>query len=282
MFERLGTGWELAMRSWRVLKLDKELLFFPLLSGLACLVVLASFAIPLWNSEHVRMVIDEGDVTDNPLAYVVLFAFYFVNYFVIAFFNSGLVACAVIRFKGGDPTVSDGLRAASSRLPQIAGWAFVCATVGLILRVIESRSERAGQIVAAIMGTAWSIATYFVVPVLVVERVGPIQATKRSLSILRKTWGEAIGASFGIGFITMIGFLLALLPLVLGGMAISAGQVVLGGAGIALGVAMFILVGLASSALDAILLGALYLYAAEGHVSDQFDERLFRDAFTRR
>ena len=50
MFERVANGWELAKASWGVLKLDKELLLFPLMSGIAWLIVLASFALPLWNS----------------------------------------------------------------------------------------------------------------------------------------------------------------------------------------------------------------------------------------
>src|SRR5262249_35476691 len=149
--------------------------------------VLGSFAAPLWNSPYVQVVFDDGQIPNDPVAYVILFAFYAVNYFVIVFFNSALVACAIIRFKGGEPTVSDGLRAASNRLPQILAWALVSATVGIVLRTLESRSEKLGQIAAALVGAAWSIATYFVVPVLVVERVGPVEAVQRSFAVLRKT-----------------------------------------------------------------------------------------------
>jgi hypothetical protein len=282
MFDRLGRGWELARQSYGVLKLDKELLMFPLLSGFACLLVLASFALPLWNSDYLQVVMEEEAVPDDPVAYILLFLFYFVNYFVIVFFNSALVACAIIRFKGGDPTISDGLGAASARLPQIVGWALVAATVGVILKIIESRSEKVGQIVAALMGMAWSAVTYFVVPVIVVEKLGPVEAVKRSLSILRRTWGEALSANFGIGFIVFLMSLLAMVPVVLGIFALGAGLVPVGVAGIVIGVLLLILLGLVSSALNAIVLGALYLYAAEGKVPGAFDEALFREAFSAR
>lgn len=282
MFDRLGRGWELAMQSYEVLKLDKELLVFPLLSGLACLLVLASFAVPLWGTGYAEVVLDEEAVAQDPIAYVILFAFYFVNYFVIVFFNSALVACAIIRFKGDNPTLSDGLKAASARLPQIAGWALVAATVGVILKIIESRSERFGQIVAGLMGMAWSAATYFVVPVIVVEKVGPIEAAKRSLSILRKTWGEALGGNFGIGLLVFIAMLVAAVPMILGFIALGAGLIALGIAGIIVGICLMVMVALASSALNAILLGALYLYAAEGSVPRQFDGALFEQAFVSR
>jgi hypothetical protein len=280
MFASLHNGWEISKQSFRVVKLDKELLLFPLLSGVACLLVLASFAVPLWAAGQFQAVQNNpGQLQDSPLAWVVLFLFYFANYFVIVFFNSALIACAIIRFKGGDPTVGDGFRAAMARLPQIAGWALVSATVGLILRAIESRSERVGQFVAGLLGMAWSAATYFVVPVLVVERVGPVDAVKRSFAILKRTWGEALVANFGIGIIIFLAYLIAVVPAVLG---VIAGNVVAAILGIAVTLVLWIVIALVSSALHAIAVGAIYLYAAEGTVPGYFDEDLLRDAFTQR
>ncbi len=282
MFERLSTGWDLTRQSFRVLKLDKELLLFPAISGVACLLVLASFAVPLWNSGYVDVLLEDQEQIHDPIAYVVLFAFYFVNYFVIVFFNAALVACAVIRFKGGDPTLGDGLRAASARLPQIAGWALVSATVGIVLKLIESRSERAGQIVSGLLGMAWSVTTYFVVPVLVVERVGPVGAVKRSGSIMGKTWGEALAGQFGMGLVTFLLFRPAIAMLVLGAVALSANQAVLGVGLLVVGGVALLVVSLISSAVSAILLAALYLYAAEGRLPSNFDQDLLKHAFAKR
>ncbi|MGH7139257.1 MAG: DUF6159 family protein, partial [Pirellulales bacterium] len=279
MFRRLSNGWSLAQQSMRVLQLDKELLLFPAMSGLACLLVLASFALPLWQTGEVQVVLNERQAPQSPLVYVVLFAFYFVNYFVIVFFNVGLIACAMIRFRGGDPTVGDGLRAAMARLPQIAGWALVSATVGVLLRVIESRSEKIGQIVAGLMGMAWGAATYFVVPVLVVEKVGPVDAVKRSFAILRKTWGEALTANFSIGLLVFLAYMVAIVPLLLGGLIGGPTGLIVGGV---LTVLLCIVIGLASTALNTIVLAAAYLYAAEGVVPQQFDGELLRNAFTRK
>jgi hypothetical protein len=279
MFERISNGWELAKSSYRCLMLDKELLVFPLLSGLACLVVLASFALPLMNSDYVQTVEEDGQAPSDPLAYAILFLFYFCNYFVIVFFNAGLVACAIIRFNGGDPTVGDGFRAAAARLPQIFAWALVSATVGVILKVIESGRSRIGRIAAGLLGMAWGAGTYFVVPVLVVEKVGPVQAVKRSLSILRHTWGEALVSNFGIGLFVFLMILACLVPAVLGVLVGSTYAVI---TGIVITVLLVILVSLVSSALNGIVLGALYLYASEDRVPPQFDTTSFRGAFVQR
>ena len=98
MFDKLANGWELTKASFRVLWLDKELLVFPMLSGVACLLVIGSFALPLFFSGAFQIDNQVQCAVHNPLAYVVLFAYYFINYFVIVYFNSALVACAIIRF----------------------------------------------------------------------------------------------------------------------------------------------------------------------------------------
>jgi hypothetical protein len=286
MFERMSRGWELARQSWRVLMLDKELLVFPFLSGIACTLVLASFAIPLWTTGFADELMaeraadpGEGGVFHQVVGVVLLFAYYFVNYFVIVFFNSALIGCAIIRFKGGNPNLRDGFSTAMSLLPQIAGWAALAATVGVVLRVIESRSEKVGQIVAGLLGMAWSIVTYFVVPVIVVERVGPITAAKRSFNVLQKTWGESLTANFGIGFVVGLATFLGFIPVILGVVALGSDMVPLGVAGIVIGIGMILMVSLVSSALHTIIIGALYLYAAEGKVPGPFDEETFRHAF---
>lgn len=129
------------------------------------------------------------------------------------------------------------------------------------------------------MGMAWSAVTYFVVPVIVVERMGPIAATKKSFSILKKTWGESLTANFGIGFVVFAVSLLGIIPIMLGVAALGAGIVPVGIAGIGIGVVILLVVSLISSALHTIIIGALYLYAAEGKVPEQFDEDVFRHAF---
>lgn len=279
MFERMATGWELAKQSLRVLRLDKELLLFPILSGISCLLVMATFAVPTFYSGLLNDVTSEEMSTETQVILgVVTFAFYFVSYFVVIFFNSALVACAIIRLKGGDPTVADGFSAAMARLPQIAGWALVSASVGMILKIIESRSERVGEIVASLLGMAWSITTFFVIPVLVVEKTGPVDAVKRSVAIMKKTWGESLTANMGIGFISGLVSMLGALPII-GGAVLLGESAVLGGILIAVGILWILFVSLVSSALSTIVLAALYIFAAEERAPDHFDSGMIRSAF---
>lgn len=275
MFERISRGWRLGMMAFGVLRTDKKLLVFPLLSGICCLAVLASFAAPIVMSQRFRDLMDRQQGLDDGLWYAILFAFYFVNYFVIVFFNSALVTCALMRFSGEEPTIGAGFAAACNRLPQILCWALVSATVGVILKIIEDRSEKVGQFVVGLFGMAWGIMTYFVVPILVVEKLGPIDAVKRSCSVMKKAWGESLVASFGAGLLIFLMFLVALLPAILGGLINSTAFLV----GLGVTFVLMIVVSLISSAINTIIVTALYQYAANNRAPDAFDVDLLSGAF---
>lgn len=271
---RFRTGWTLATQSFRVLMKDKSLLVFPLLSGIASFLVLASFIGGVFAAGF-AMDAKHSEAMNDATAWALLFAYYFANYFVIVFFNSALVACAMVRFRGGTPTLAGGLRAARERIGQIVAWALFAATVGVALRIIAERVGFVGRIVIAILGAAWTVATYFVVPVLVVEKLGPYDALKRSTGIIRKTWGESLVSNVGIGLVTTLVTVLAIIAT--GALTIVAaaklGSIGVGITGAVLVLLIIVASALVSSALSSIVLSASYLYATEGKVP-----RVFADA----
>lgn len=280
--DRVKNGWSLAKASFEVLKLDPELMLFPAASGIALLVMLASFLIPIYAmGGDIDLLTDGKTTAGDILAYALMFIFYFYNYFVIFFFNSALISCAIVRFKGGKPTLREGICEAMASIHYILAWALVAATVGLILRAIESRGETVGRIIAAVLGSAWSILTYFVVPVVVVEQEAPSKAFKRSKKLIVKTWGETFASSFSIGVFNLLIFIVAVLPLIGGFALASYGSVVLGWCLITIGAIVMILGVLCTSALESILLAALYLYAEEGVVPEGYEKSSFTGAFVK-
>ena len=216
------------------------------------------------------------------LAYVVLFLFYLVSYTVTFFFNTALVGAALIRLDGGDPTLGDGFRIALSRLPQIVGYALIAATVGMVLRAITERAGIVGPIIAGIIGFAWNVATFLVVPVLAVEGIGPIAAIKRSGGLLRQTWGEQIIGNVGIGlFFGLISFVVIIIGI--------GATVLLFQASVALGfVALVVMllalgiVGLIGSAVSGIYVASLYRYATKGDGGTTFSAGDLSGAFRQR
>jgi hypothetical protein len=217
MFARLSYTWEIMRASLSVLKRDKILVLFPLFSSFACFLVIASFAMPLFFVNLAGWKSSSGHLTQEQqvIGWAYLFAFYFVNYFVITFFNVAVIASAVTRMAGGEPTFSGGMRSALQRVHLIAGWALVSATVGLVLKMIESYNRKVGRFIASLLGAAWTIVTFLVVPVLVVENKGPIDALKESVALLKKTWGSQIAGNFSFGLIFFLLFIPGVLAIFL-------------------------------------------------------------------
>jgi TM2 domain-containing membrane protein YozV len=264
---------------WQILKQDTGLLLFPFMSGVCCLLLLASFAVPLYTTGHWQPPGADASPAQHMTYYGVLFLFYLCNYFVVIFFNAAIIACATIRLSGGSPSVGDGFRAAAARLPVIAGWAVVSATVGLILRLIEDRSKWVGRIVAGLLGAAWTVVSFLVVPILVVENKSPFAALQESAGLVKKTWGEQVAGNFGFGTIF---FLLAIPAIALIVLGICSGNAALIIGCIGLAVVYLIVCGLVQSALQSIFQAAVFLYARDGQVPEGFEAELLGNAMARK
>lgn len=280
MFEKFGRSWNLVKASADVLGKDKELLVFPLISTVALTIVVLCFAFPVFGLASFDMLSRGPDGDPSPLVYVVAFLFYFVQYSVIFYFNTALVGAAMIRMKGGDPTVADGMRIASSRIGVILGYAFIAATVGMILRVIQERVGFIGKIIVGLLGAGWSIATYLVVPVLADRDVGPVEAIKESAALLKQTWGENLIGQAGLGLafgLIMVGVIACSAILVILAF-MSHSMIVIGGAFFVAALAIAV-TALLQAALSGIYAAALYRYATEGEGSTGFDKGALELAF---
>ncbi|MHC9084140.1 DUF6159 family protein [Luteimonas sp. RIT-PG2_3] len=255
MFEKFARSWELVKASAAVLRSDKHLMLFPVISSLATLVVLATFLIPMFALRIFAEGFGVGAVVFG-------FLFYFFQYSVIIFFNCALVGAATIRLEGGRPTLSDGINAAKSRLPAILGYAAIAATVGVILQSLKDRDNNVlVRLLGSGLGVAWTLATFLVVPVLVSRDIGPIDALKESVRLLKRTWGENAIGTVGIG--AAFGLITAVVAVVGVGLAFLAAQVSIPLA-IAVGVVFvlgLLLMAVYQAALSGIYSAALYRYA---------------------
>ena len=215
------------------------------------------------------------------LMYVLLFCFYLCNFFVVVFFNAALVDFVVTRLRGGEPTIGGSLRAAVACLPQIALWSLISATIGIVLEWLSERAGFIARIAVSLVGVAWALLTYFVVPFIVIERKGALAAIGGSKDLLRKTWGQQLISGVGFG---LVGFLLvlpgiAVLIAAIVGVSVSHGagwQV--WGAGAVAAVLYFVALGVILSTLKAIFGAALYLFATSGETPEGFFEDDLRGA----
>jgi MFS family permease len=277
MFETFKRSWQLVKASWAVLQADRELMLFPLMSGVAMIITTITFFIPV--SIFVSVISGGAEDSGSVLGVVWMFFYYLISYGIVTYFNVALVGAAMIRLDGGDPTVRDGLRIAGERRGKILQYAAISATVGTILQILRERGGIIGNIIGSLGGLAWNLASFFVVPILVVRDISPWEAVKESTSLLKRTWGEQIVAGTGIGFV----FTLVFMGVFFLGILLIFAMVSLSESLAIVGVILFILalvaVGIVQSAISGILQAVMFRYVEYGTAPDDFDIETIRGVF---
>jgi len=273
-FDRLANGWKISMTSFKVLRANKQLIIFPILSGISLLLILGSFFTVVlagagWDIDQVK----ESD--RNALGYVFLFLYYLVNYFVVVFFNMALIHCTHLYFKGEEVSVEKGIKFSMSRIGAIFAWSMFAATIGMILRLLSENLGTIGKIIIGLIGVVWSIATFFVVPVIAYENLGPIDAFKRSADMMRQKWGERIGAGFSFGLVSLLGVLIFGVGLFFVGAVFN---LVIG---VILGVLGVLLVSAVMSAVRTIFISAVY-HNINGDPVEHFNQQMIDNLFVQK
>ncbi len=262
IFSRLKTGLTLTRDSLSVLKHHPDLMLFPLAGGIVSLL----FGAMLYLTVFV------GGLVGTGVEYVALFVFYFTTTFLASFFTAALVYSVNDAFHGRNPTLRNGMAAAWEMKGPLAVWSVISAIVGVLLNSLENSDSGLARIAASLFALGWTVTTFFIIPVIVFEDVSTKEMFTKSAGAFRDTWGETLGAGFGIGLVQLIGGLLGVaIVLAIGGglfvvmPAVGISVVVLGVIGVV--VAVY----LVGQTIQGITKTALYLYAAEGTVPDEFD-----------
>ena len=193
---RLVRGLRLTGQSWTFVRERPRLLVLPGLAAVASVLSMVAIQLPIlyfFSDDNIGLAMGLcGAVAALPLT------------FITVFFNVGFLKMVEADLRGESPTVGYGLRAARARGRQILGWAILSAAVGALFRALEQLpvvGGWAGQALSLIGGLAWSLATFFIVPVLALEGLGPVASMRRSASVFRSSWGETVTGDVAIGFI---------------------------------------------------------------------------------
>lgn len=267
---RIENGWKITVNSFKILRANQQLIIFPILSGISIILIMASFFTAVFAAYGWQF--PQVDVSNKGIQYLIIFAFYVVNYFVVVFFNTALIHCTHLYFKGEEVTVKKGLQFSISRIGSILTWALFAGTVGFILKMIQERSGLVGKIITGIIGIIWSIATFFVLPIIAYENVGPIDAIKRSSELMKQKWGETLTSRFSFGLIQLAAFAIIAIPCFLLGAYIH--PVV----GVAVGViAVFVVIAVMSAA-QTIFVSAVY-HNINDEPTAYFDQQLIDNLF---
>jgi hypothetical protein len=264
----------LASASFGVLKSEKHLAAIPAVSAVTCgVIAIAVGGGVLLTADFIsNPAPGQDDFSLTPVSWAVGIVGLFVIGLVSQIFAATLIAAANERLDGGRFTMGQAFSMATSRTPSILGWSAINSTVGLVLQAIRDKAGFLGDLAAGLLGAAWNVITWLVLPIIIVEGIGPIAAIKKSATLLKSTWGENLFAQAGIG---LIGFLLMLPGIIVFGALSFAVPVV----GIPLLLVWVVVIGCLMSALGAIYRTALYRFAVGLPNGDVFTQDELAGAF---
>ena len=340
--ERLKRSWRILKRSLSVLKENKRLLLFPLVSLILTLLIAAFFLMPMgyvvfkdsgyswkqsehWNIVYKRFffetdtpamdlkpidaakteniennntVHEKKKVSNTSSSHIPIFrewvylyfvAIYFVSMFLATFFNVAFYDGILKALNGHPVSVRAGLKFAMTRWKAILLWSLVAGIVGCIIKYLEEKLGFVGSWIMRFVGIAWSVASVFVIPVMIRNQKqgesNPLVYLKKSAGILKKTWGEGLVGY--VGFSILSGSLLSSVILVVFsisamlmfcaaylGMTWVVAWLVLGGICAASSACLFLWIafGYLCLVLEKIYIGALYIYGSEGVIPEAFDK----------
>ena len=264
-----GKSKQLTTKSWGIVKENRYLLAFPVLGFLGSLIPLAIFWIPAaWFYAN------DNYVPGTIAAIVGVFA----NQIVISITSGGLVASADEELAGRDSSIGHGIGASLARIFPLIGWAFIQTVVNVIVSLIRGNSQSgAASVVRNIAASGilamWSLITFFVVPFIMLDRVGPITAIKESSKLFKAKWGLQIYGGVRIGgFVALITILPAILLVVLGVFLTLSNVWAIGVPLIVIGVIVFSIGALLIATLRGIFSVVLFRFAKDGALEGGFTE----------
>jgi Family of unknown function (DUF6159) len=277
---RIARSWELVQKSAAILARHKSLMFLPVASAIASAAVsvtmLSICALAFRPEIQAFLAVRHQRPTMSQPMWIFFFVFYLVNYCIVVYFNVALVTIVSRILEGGAASISEGLQAAWERKGRIFQWALLAATVGVFLQALEERLGFLGRIAVRLFGAAWALASYFVVPVLAANDVGPVEALTQSGQLIYETWGEEVAGSFSFGLIfTILAIPGIALPFALGRNFGNAGVV----SGVILMITYWVFLAIISATVQGIFNAALYRYAKTGEISSGFDSSDFKYAW---
>ena len=208
-FGFLGQAIDLARKDFDLVK--------PSLYSLVVSAVIAMIgAIPM-----VAVAVLAGDSQPGKISLYVLGALLIFVQYTIAYVFSGMTAYLVYEYlTEGDGRMDRAWAIVQRDGLDLVSLAAASTAVKLLTNALRGRGGRGnagGSLVAGLLDSIWTTATFFILPAMIIEDLSLPQALKRATYIVKNNFMLVAVTEVGVGTVVgLIGFLLGLVAVVLG------------------------------------------------------------------
>ncbi len=260
----------LTRQSWAVLKDNRYLMAYPIVGIVAGII---PFGVIAGGVVFIAM-------NQNWVGWALVVIGLYLLTLVTAVVQAGLTVSAAAELEGGSSSLGHGLSTAIGHLGRLARWAFVSTVVSLLVAALRGNNSGGiaavvfRNVLAAAADVMWQLITFFVMPAMMLDDLGMIDAIKKSASTFKQCWGTQLSGGVRIGgLIGLIAILPAILAIVLGVVLATAGTLSVGVPLVVVGLIVLIVAGLILSAIRGVFSVVLYRFATQGIVEGGFTEQ---------
>ncbi|MEK6985617.1 MAG: DUF6159 family protein [Candidatus Thermoplasmatota archaeon] len=294
--ERWATSRAILSQSLTLLRKRRDLWVFPILASVTMMVAVAVPAgtFTLWG----RPLMEAWGISSTllPLVlFVVLLPILYPASLFASLLNAALCFAAHEEMGGKTITRAEAWKRARSAVGPLARFNLVALLVAGIFQVIGVLLDKLrivpyiGAAVQTVGMMGWAVASFFVIPILVVEReASAMGALRASTDLARSQWGKATAGLVTIGLVLMVPILL--LGLILIGLTFPLMLLAVKGGNVLAGlVPLFILLGVylavvmllsgLGQAASVLYQTGLYRYARTGKVAKPYTTETLVDAW---
>lgn len=230
IFDRIKRGWRVAMTGWEFIKENPSCLVFSLISSL----IKATFALsvvffymlyivnkgvelaksaPHLTDEQLKEAMSHKLVIPPVEKIALMFAFLFVCILISSIMYTALSYYMAKKIEGTPVSIGASIGRGFARFKTLCAWSLINAALTIIFNMIRNAAKDGkfpfnliAQLVAGMLQFAWSVLTFFVFPIFALKDLGAIESIEESGSTMKKMWGQSIGATFNISFISFLAF----------------------------------------------------------------------------
>jgi len=217
-FDSLSRGWVFLRESVLMAFRDKDLMLPSFFSILANLVLLGALALILHLTGNLRPLLSEGEQEIGPAGWVILIGMAFIGYVVTYFFTGMTVHLVDVHLKGKDAQLGSAFRDSLKNLGAILMLSVVTLVVSLLTSALRGRSRYGLRAAAAnTADRAWTVASYLLLPIIILEDISFIDATSRGTRLHGRNLIQIVVGELGLMLTTrVVSFIIALIAIGIG------------------------------------------------------------------
>jgi len=217
-FPSLSRGWAFLRESVLMAFRDRDLMLPSFFAIFANLVLVGLLVLILHLTGNIEVLLSEGEQENVAVRWVILIGMGFIGYVVTYFFTGMTVHLVDVHLKGRDAQLGSAFRDSLRNIGAIVMLSVVALVVSMLTSALRGRSRYGLRAAAAdAADRAWTVASYLLLPIIILEDISFIDATSRGTRLHGRNLIQIVVGELGLMLTTRVmSFIMAVIAIGIG------------------------------------------------------------------